>query len=135
PQTPRGCWRCLASSMDWTIGAHPHPRGLWVARRATSGSSWGSVGDNRAACPQSNIGSIVARRLLGDNLHRKPDLDVGVKPQRYLVDAEGPNGLVEVKAPAVDLHACLRLDGGGYVGGRDRAEQTAFGSRPGGDAD
>src|SRR5205814_101776 len=115
---PRG-WRRLASSMDWTIGAHPHPRGLWVARRATSGSRWGRVGDNRVLCPQPNICSIVTRQLLGDNLHREPDLDLGVQAQRHLVDAEGPNGLVEVEAAAVDLHTGLGLDRRRHVGRRD----------------
>src|SRR5207253_5600336 len=105
-----GAWR-----HQWTGPwvPHPHPRGLWVARRAASGSVWGRVGDNPVRCPQSNTSSIVTRDLRGHNLHREADLDVGVQAQWHLVDAEGADGLVEMEAAPLDLHAGLGLDGGG----------------------
>ena len=68
--------------------------------------------------------------LLGDDLDRDPELDLGVEADRDLVDAEGLDGLVEVEAAAVEGDPGLGLDGAHHVGRGDRPEQPALGCRP-----
>src|SRR3954449_5064320 len=118
---PTRCCRRRASSIDWTMGLPTLPDHAVDRRRDTAPFFRGRAGDRR---PQSNIHSIVAHHLFGHNLHVQPNLDIGMQPQWHLVGAQGPDRLVQVETPAVDLDAGLGLHRGGDVSRGYRAEQA-----------
>src|SRR5207302_3426722 len=123
-------WRRRASSMDWTMVAHSGAKRLGNDRAQTCRSRGGEP----RGCPQGRT-HVRTLPALCDNLHGQADLDLGMQPQGDLVHTQGPDGLVEVKAAALDLHARLPLDGGGDISRGHRPEQATLGAGPGLDAD
>src|SRR5437879_6748613 len=105
---------------EWTGGGYVSARGA-----RTVDIEWMKIETPRTALVLGVVDQPRATRLLADDADFQLRDDVGVQTDRDGALAERLDGLVELDAPALDLHAVLVEEVDEILRG-DRAEELAF---------